>query len=502
MPRKTVSAGTVPARWASHALTLLLSLLVLSGCATAEPAVVPTSEVETLIPQAVPLCLAALDAPAIPGRSAAAPILSLYNKAYEGEEWLHGPRADVHVADEQEAGRAADVQTLLCIRERREESRWQQYTDEQPAYTLIWDVRLVSWPGGEVVGALTAWGGDPPKLKTSRGPGYGRPPSIGDWVQASLRGERLIHLAGTVRSLAFSPAGARLATASCEERAARASDTCAGIDLQIWDSATALPLGELETDLSVRAAIAYLPAGDVLVLADGTGSATWLDETAGEELERGGMGQRPSLTGFTADGRWLSWLDTNGNVHVHNVEEALTSERPTRETLYLKVKDASSLALAPDGGLAALGHDDGTVTLHRVESEGTQGTVVLGGGKVLGLVFAPSGSVLAAGCADAAGSEPNPVQLYDLATGATKLTQGGHTDDIVHLAFSPDGTRLASGDVRGTVKLWDTATGTELHEFLGHTADVTALAFSPDGTILASGDWHGTVGLWDVGAAP
>lgn len=502
MSRETMLAGAVPPRWAVVIVTSLLGLLVLSGCAAAEPAVVPTSEVETLISQAVPLCLTALDAQPIPGRSAAAPVLSLYNKDYEGEEWLHGPRADVHVAGEQEASRAADVQTLLCIRERRKESGWQQYTDEQPAYTLIWDVRLVSWPDGDVVSALTAWGSDPPKLKTERGPGYGRPPSIEGWVQANLRGERLLHLAGTVRSLAFSPDGASLATASCEETATRASDICAGIDLQIWDSTTALPLKKLETDLNVRAAIAYLPAGDALVLKDGTGLTTWLDVTTGEELERGGAGQRPSLTGFTADGRWLSWLDTNGNVQVRNVEEVLTSDRVTRETLYLRVEDASSLALAPGGGVVAVGHKDGTVTLHNVESEETLGTVTVSKTTVSSLAFGPTGNVLAAGCRDPGGSEPYQVQFYDLTSGAIKPTQGGHTNAIVRLAFSPDGTLLASGDASGTVKLWDVDTGAELRSLPGHSADVTTLAFSPDGATLASGDWHGTVVLWDVGAAP
>lgn len=502
MPGKTVSAGTVPNRRAVGALTLVLSLLVLSSCATAEPSVLPTSEVESLIPQAVPLCQAALDARPIPGRSATAPIFSLYNKAYEGEEWVHGARADVHVADDNEADRAADVQTLLCIRERREESRLWEYTDEELAYRLIWDVRLVSWPDGDVVGAVTALGGDPPKFKSHRGPGYGQAPSVGVWVEASLRGERLIHLAATVRSVHFSPDSARLATASCEEPAARVSDICAGIDLQIWDSTTALPLKELETDLSVHAAITYVPAGDVLVLVDGTGNATWLDVNTGEEIEGGRIGQRPKLTGFTADGRWLSWLDANGNVQVLNVEERITSERTTRKTLYLRVKDASSLALAPDGGLAALGHDDGTVTLHNVEAEEMQGTLTLGGGKVLSPVFAPTAGLLAVGCAYAEGSEPHAVHIWDLTSGATRDTQGGHAGRIVRLAFSPDGTILASGDATGTVKLWDVATGAELRSLLGHTADVTTLAFSPDGARLASGDWHGTVVIWDVKAAP
>jgi WD40 repeat protein len=118
------------------------------------------------------------------------------------------------------------------------------------------------------------------------------------------------------------------------------------------------------------------------------------------------------------------------------------------------------------------------------------------------LAFAPTGNVLAAGCRDPGGSEPYQVQFYDLTTGAIRPTQGGHTNAIVRVAFSLDGTLLASGDASGIVKLWDMATGAELREMLGHSADITTMAFSPDGATLASGDWHGTVVLWNVGAAP
>jgi WD40 repeat protein len=67
------------------------------------------------------------------------------------------------------------------------------------------------------------------------------------------------------------------------------------------------------------------------------------------------------------------------------------------------------------------------------------------------------------------------------------------------VAFSPDGTRLASASYDETVKVWDVASGQELRTLRGHTGSVRSVAFSPDGARLASASSDNTVKVWDAG---
>jgi WD40 repeat protein len=70
---------------------------------------------------------------------------------------------------------------------------------------------------------------------------------------------------------------------------------------------------------------------------------------------------------------------------------------------------------------------------------------------------------------------------------------------ITSLAFSPDNTLLASGTGGGPVHLWRASDGTLIRTLEGDKWFVQGLAFSPDGALLASSSKGGSVRLWDVG---
>src|SRR5205085_6810371 len=113
------------------------------------------------------------------------------------------------------------------------------------------------------------------------------------------------------------------------------------------------------------------------------------------------------------------------------------------------------------------------------------------------MAFSPDGSRLAAG-----DMESGAVDLYDPTDGSLCARLAGQTGRLASLAFSPDGRLLATGNYDQSIRLWNLASKQEVRRLHGHRSVATSLAFSPDGTRLVSGGFDGTVRFWDVAAPP
>ena len=79
-----------------------------------------------------------------------------------------------------------------------------------------------------------------------------------------------------------------------------------------------------------------------------------------------------------------------------------------------------------------------------------------------------------------------------------------HTAPVTTVAFSADGTMLATGGGDDAIILWDTETWEEITTLRGHHARIGALAFTPDPgpPQILSASWDGTIRIWDAGPAP
>ena len=77
-------------------------------------------------------------------------------------------------------------------------------------------------------------------------------------------------------------------------------------------------------------------------------------------------------------------------------------------------------------------------------------------------------------------------------------TLKGHTNQITSVAFSPDGSRLASCSFDRTVRLWDVETGRQLARIGEHPQFALGVAFSPDGSQVASIGKEGLLCIWNL----
>ncbi|QKW08321.1 caspase family protein [Streptomyces sp. NA04227] len=111
-----------------------------------------------------------------------------------------------------------------------------------------------------------------------------------------------------------------------------------------------------------------------------------------------------------------------------------------------------------------------------------------------GVAFSPDGTLLAS-----AGGDDKTVRLWDVATGEPIRTMTGHTDSLTSVSFSPNGAVLASASTDRTVRLWDVATGQEIRALTGSKGAVYSVAFSATGDKLVSGGQGNEVRVWDAG---
>ena len=152
------------------------------------------------------------------------------------------------------------------------------------------------------------------------------------------------------------------------------------------------------------------------------------------------------------------------------------------------------VAFSPDGKLLASGDTQGNIYLRQMPSGQIVKIYSLDQAWVHGVAFSPDGQTLASG-----GSHDFTVKLWTISTRQC-LHAFKHTDAAGRLAWSPDGTMLASISFDRTLKVWNSQTGECLRVLPGNAPQIASVAWSPDGKILACPGGDNTVLLWDAKA--
>ena len=160
---------------------------------------------------------------------------------------------------------------------------------------------------------------------------------------------------------------------------------------------------------------------------------------------------------------------------------------------------ASAVAFSPDSARVVAGADDGTVWTWDARTGAPIGLPLQLDGPVLDMSIDPISNALAVGYGFAGGG--GRVAVYGPGESTPRYTV--NVDDGYGrpeaVAFSPDGSTLATGGGTGDIRFWDATTGLEIGpRVLAAAGWVLDLAWSPSGTTLVSAGTDGTVRLIDV----
>lgn len=339
------------------------------------------------------------------------------------------------------------------------------------------------------------------------------------------------HIHG-VDSIAFSPLGSIFASGL------RSSS------IQFWNPVTGRQTGaQLEGYIGRIVSMSFSPDGNWLVSGDSIGSTRLWDVNHSSLLWSISIGSKVAHALFSPDASYIAVATkdqilrvdpTQGSVmstlfcppdsRVSSISFSMygsgTSEAAlcfkdcsirfwdicsgleSGSRLYGHTGKVNTVSFSLGGDLIVSGSNDRTVRLwsrhHHVE-QGAQ-PVEKHAHFVNAVTFSPDERHIASGSADCT------VRIWNASDGRLvgKL-DGAHKDHVQSVAYSPDGTQLAtsSNDKTINIQLWDAKTLRPIGSpLLGHTDGVRSIAFSPDGTSLVSGSKDHRVGFWDLTISP
>ena len=295
-----------------------------------------------------------------------------------------------------------------------------------------------------------------------------------------VTGQQLLTLSGhsdAVSSVAWSPDGKQLATASADKT------------VKVWAVATGQQLLTLGDHSDGVLSVAWSPDGRRLAAGGNDHTAkVWDAETGKELLTLRGHSSSVLSVAWSPDGKRLATASTDSTAKVWDV---VTGQELV--TLLGHRFAVVSVAWSPDNKLLATASEDGTAKLWDAAPDHELLTLRGQSGSVLSVVWSPDSKRLATA------SWEGTAEIWDAKTGQQVLNLRAHNPNALTVAWSPDGRRLATGGNDYTAKVWDAETGKEVLTLRGHLSSVLSVVWSPDSTRLATASEDSTAKVWDGG---
>ena len=260
-------------------------------------------------------------------------------------------------------------------------------------------------------------------------------------VWETATGKQLLSLEAHawIRAAAYSPEGRRFH--GSEDQTAK-----------LWDTASGECLHTLTGHSGPVTSVAFSPDGRWVATASANQTTRVWETATGKYLfTLRGHNNGVFAVAFSPDGRRLV---TGGNDNTARVWDAGSG----KQLLVLRGHDGwvTSVAYSANGRQIVTGSSDMTATVWDAICGVKSLTLKGHSGEVWGVAFSPDGRRIVTGSYDLT------AKVWDASSGQDLLTLNGHTKALGAAAFSPDGQRIAtcSGDL--TAKVWQVASADQV----------------------------------------
>ncbi|TDP48115.1 WD40 repeat protein [Zavarzinia compransoris] len=322
------------------------------------------------------------------------------------------------------------------------------------------------------------------------------------WRSDFFQGEMVRKLSGhlaRVRSVAFSPDGRYVATASFEgEKVATASlkgEDKEGSNTRVWDADSGDLLAEIAT--GITQSITFSPDGRLLAtaLVNDNEVRLWNWRNCGNRESDDCQNGEPFIhrakvmdVEFSRDGSKIITASRDNSAQIWDIDQ-----RQAPITAFSHIAGAASAAFSPDGTRAvSVSYEDGYVWN---TSGGEEVCPLIGHKAALRDVnFSHDGTrVITA-------SEDRSIRIWD----ARNCQQIGDAitspgDSIWGAQFSPDDKLIVvASEAFKQARIYDADTHDLVYALIGHGSEVFAATFSPDGRYVATASGDRTANIWPL----
>jgi WD40 repeat protein/uncharacterized protein YndB with AHSA1/START domain len=278
-----------------------------------------------------------------------------------------------------------------------------------------------------------------------------------------------------VNTVRFNSSGTTLATGG--------ADDC----LRIWDVKSWKPTAVLRGHQMDVMSLAWTTGGTRLASCSLDGSVRWWDSAF---PNYGGLSMEQSDACYAAlfgpDGRKLHTCGYDGTI---SIWDAMSGKQIAHWTAH-PGNSTNTIGLSADGKRLVSCSWDKTAKVWDTQTQKEIATLDHEQG-IYHAAISPDGKHVAC-------TQKKEIWVWDVDAKSVQFNIDGHEGGVQSVAFSPDGTLIASSAADKTVRVWKADSGDQLAVMQGHTGGIESCAFSSDGELIASASADGSIRLWNT----